>query len=70
MYAVFFRSTGLIKAIKLEGQKTVTAKWYSEVCLPQVFDGLKIRRIVLHHDNAPAHTASVTKEFLAEKISN
>ncbi|GFV62315.1 uncharacterized protein TNCV_2464421 [Trichonephila clavipes] len=26
MYAVFFRSTGLIKAIKLEGQKTVTAK--------------------------------------------
>ncbi|GFV14464.1 uncharacterized protein TNCV_165911 [Trichonephila clavipes] len=25
MYTVFFRSTGLIKAIKLEGQKTVTA---------------------------------------------
>ncbi|GFX53107.1 uncharacterized protein TNCV_361021 [Trichonephila clavipes] len=25
MYAIFFRSTGLIRTIKLEGQKTVTA---------------------------------------------
>jgi hypothetical protein len=29
MYAVFFRSTGLVKAIKLEDQRTVTANWYT-----------------------------------------
>ncbi|GFT32248.1 uncharacterized protein TNCV_1035111 [Trichonephila clavipes] len=28
MYTVLFRSTGLIKAIKLEKQKIVTANWY------------------------------------------
>ncbi|PRD27902.1 UNVERIFIED_CONTAM: hypothetical protein NCL1_34038 [Trichonephila clavipes] len=27
--AVFFRSTGLINTIKLEGQKKVTAIWYT-----------------------------------------
>ncbi|GFX00491.1 uncharacterized protein TNCV_2091411 [Trichonephila clavipes] len=27
--AVFFRSMGLVKAIKLVGQKTVTANWYT-----------------------------------------
>lgn len=27
MYAVFFRSRGMAKTIKLDGQKTVTAKW-------------------------------------------
>ncbi|GFW67092.1 uncharacterized protein TNCV_4031111 [Trichonephila clavipes] len=37
MYAVFFRSTGFIKAIKLEGQKTVTANWYTTKCLPEIF---------------------------------
>ncbi|GFW10217.1 uncharacterized protein TNCV_1849341 [Trichonephila clavipes] len=36
MYAVFFRSTGLIKAMKLEGQKTVTANWYTTKCLPEI----------------------------------
>ncbi|GFW76682.1 uncharacterized protein TNCV_4943991 [Trichonephila clavipes] len=36
MYAVFFRSTGLVKGIKLEGQKTVTANWYITKCLPEI----------------------------------
>lgn len=30
MYAVFFKSADLVNAIKLEGQKTITAKRYIE----------------------------------------
>jgi hypothetical protein len=59
-YAVFFRSTGLVKAVKLEGQKTITAKWYTDVCLPKVFEQVMnelpksgLRDIIFHHDNAP-----------------
>ncbi|GFX68997.1 uncharacterized protein TNCV_683561 [Trichonephila clavipes] len=31
-YDFFFRSTGLVKAIKLEGQKAETANWYTTKC--------------------------------------
>ncbi|GFX15416.1 hypothetical protein TNCV_3303451 [Trichonephila clavipes] len=36
MHAIFFRSTGLIKVIKLEGQKTVAENWYTSKCLPEI----------------------------------
>lgn len=72
-YAVFFRSTGLVAAVKLEGQKTVTAKWYSEVCLPRVFEKVSndrpntgLRNIILHHDNARPHSAGVTAQYLKD----
>lgn len=64
MYAVFFRSTGLVKAVKLEDQRTVTANWYTEVCLPEVLKELRIRGLMLHHDNASSHTAKKTVEYL------
>lgn len=48
MYAVFLRSTGLGKAIKLVGQKTVMAFWYTQRCLPDVLQGLRIRGLMLH----------------------
>jgi histone-lysine N-methyltransferase SETMAR len=64
LYAVFFRSTGLVKAVKLEGQKSVTAKWYTGVCLPEVLSDLNVRGLMLHHDNASSHTASLTQKFL------
>lgn len=64
MYAVFFRSSGLVKAIKLKEQRTVTANWYTEVCLPEVLADLKIRGLLLHHDNASSHTARKTLDFL------
>lgn len=64
LYAVFFRSTGLVKAVKLEGQKSVTAKWYTEVCLPEVLEGLTTKGLMLHHDNASSHKASLTDKFL------
>lgn len=65
MYAVFFRRTGLVKAINLEGQKTVTA-WYIRHCLPEVLRGLRIGGLMLHHDNASPHTAAATLKFLRE----
>jgi len=67
MYAVFFRSTGLVKAIKLEEQRTVTANWYISKCLPEVFEGLNVRGLLLHHDNASSHSARATVDYLREK---
>ncbi|GFW19679.1 uncharacterized protein TNCV_1605701 [Trichonephila clavipes] len=67
MYAVFFRSTGLIKAIKLEGQKTVTANWYFTKCLPEIPQEVNVRGLMLHHDSAASHTAGLTIEFLRQK---
>ncbi|GFU75736.1 uncharacterized protein TNCV_1651961 [Trichonephila clavipes] len=64
MYAVFFRSTGLIKAIKLEGQKTVTANWYATKCLPEILQEVNVMELMLHHDSASSHTAGLTAEFL------
>ena len=57
MYAVFFRSTGLVKAIKLEGKKAVTANWYTTKCLPEILQEVNVRGLMLHHDNASSHTA-------------
>lgn len=74
MIAVFFRKAGLVKAVPLVEQRTVTAQWYSETCLPAVFEELQKQRpksghhgILLHHDNAPAHTAAKTLDFLHEQ---
>ena len=35
-YAVFFRITVFVKAINLEGQKTVTTNWFITKCLPEI----------------------------------
>jgi histone-lysine N-methyltransferase SETMAR len=70
-YAVFFKSSGLVEAIKLDGQKTVTAKWYIDVCLPRVLEKARDlspdTEFILHHDNARPHTAQVTRDFLREQ---
>lgn len=73
MVAVFFRKGGLVAAIPLVERRTVNSEWYCEVCLPQVFTALHsqrpnagVRRLMLHHDNATAHTAARTIDFLAE----
>ena len=71
MVAVFFRRQGLVKAVPLVEQSSVTAQWYVSVCLPAVFAELRnarpktgLRGIMLHHDNASAHTAAMTLDFL------
>ena len=66
MYAIFFISTGLVKAIKLEGQKTITAKWYPTKGLSEILQGVNIRGLVLHHDNASSHSARLTVKFLEQ----
>ena len=50
----------------------VTADWYVNHCLPKVFQAWCTRRsrtgvrgLLLHHDNASAHTTAVTLDFLA-----
>ena len=56
-----------MKAVKLKGQKTVTANWYTTVCLPKVFDEVPMNEKILYMDNAPSHTALSTKQFLKQK---
>lgn len=71
MVAVFFRKSGLVAVAPLEDRRTVNANWYTTICLPQVFQAIQQQRpksghrgILLHHDNASAHTAAETVEFL------
>ncbi|PRD24389.1 UNVERIFIED_CONTAM: hypothetical protein NCL1_43918 [Trichonephila clavipes] len=53
----------LVKAIKLEGQKAVTANWYTT----KVLQKFSKNQSMLHHDNASSHTAGLTVEFLKQK---
>ncbi|CAH0400863.1 unnamed protein product [Chilo suppressalis] len=52
-------------------QSNINAEWYSTKCLPVVFSAMNnkrpntgLRGVLLHHDNAPAHSAIKTKDFL------
>ncbi|GFV86471.1 uncharacterized protein TNCV_2156641 [Trichonephila clavipes] len=62
MHAVFFGSTGFMKAITLEGQKTVTANWYTTKCLPEILQVVNVRGLMLHHDSASSHTPGLAAE--------
>ncbi|GFV29274.1 uncharacterized protein TNCV_4603061 [Trichonephila clavipes] len=64
MHAIFFRSTRYIKAIKLEGQKTVTENWYTTKCPLEILQEVNVRGLMLQHDSASSHTARLTAEFL------
>ena len=73
MIAVFFAKSGHVATIPLVERKTVTADWYINTCLPQVFEAWSTRRprtgtrgLLLHHDNASAHTAAATLDYLQE----
>ena len=74
MYAIFFSPQSLIQTVRLEKGATVTKKWYTDVCLKAVFEAIEQRRpksglrgIKLHHDNAPAHKAAYTMDYIQEK---
>ena len=71
MVTSYIAKTGHITAIPLEERRTVTADWYVHQCLPQVLHAVRTRRpksgITLCHDNAPAHTAAATRQFLANE---
>ncbi|GBP30006.1 hypothetical protein EVAR_22906_1 [Eumeta japonica] len=66
MCAVFFRSRSSVKAIKLKGQKTITAAWYAQHCLAEVLRAFRIRGLMLYHGNASFHIATITIKFLKE----
>ncbi|CAH2015480.1 unnamed protein product, partial [Acanthoscelides obtectus] len=52
-------------------QRTVTADWYTTICLPKVITELRKinpeRRIILHQANASSHTAQKTRQYLTEE---
>ncbi|CAB3257263.1 unnamed protein product [Arctia plantaginis] len=73
MVTVFFSKRGILSTIVLDKQKTVTASWYTEKCLPRVLQALKNERpnsrldtLFLHHDNAPANRTGKTIDYLRE----
>ena len=54
--------------VSLDKSKTVIAKLYTETCFSQLFENLvshaPLDSWFLYHDNAPAHRAFATQEFL------
>ncbi|CAH1982627.1 unnamed protein product [Acanthoscelides obtectus] len=72
MVATFVSKAGHIATIPLNEQITVTADWYTTICLPKVITELRKinpeRRIILHQGNASSHTAQKTRHF--PKIKN
>ncbi|CAH1987661.1 unnamed protein product [Acanthoscelides obtectus] len=56
------------KVIRSRSQRTVTADWYTTICLPKVITELRKinheRRIILH---ASSHTAQKTRQYLTEE---
>lgn len=73
MVATFVSQSGHIATIPLQEQKTVTARWYIDICIPQVIENwlilhprLKTSQLFWHHDNASSHKAIVTLDFFAE----
>ena len=72
MVLTFFSSGGHVSTSVLEGRKTVNSQWYYTVGLQTLLESVrekwsrtKFRNMVLHHDNAPAHTSAQTTTFLA-----
>jgi len=68
MFAIFFMKSGFNTIIPLENGKTVTAKWYTNECLTNVLRQVQKHRrlngLIIHHDNASAHRAAETVEYL------
>ncbi|CAH2002088.1 unnamed protein product [Acanthoscelides obtectus] len=59
-----------IKVIRSRSQRSVTADWYTTICLPKVITELRKinpERIILHRDNASSHTAQKTRQYLTEE---
>ncbi|CAH1988838.1 unnamed protein product [Acanthoscelides obtectus] len=65
MVATFVSKTGHIATVPLNEQRTVTADWYTTICLLKVITELRKinpkRRIILQQDNASSHTAQKTR---------
>ncbi|CAH1960268.1 unnamed protein product [Acanthoscelides obtectus] len=71
MVATFVSKAGHIATIPLNKQRTVTADWYTTICLAKVITELRKinpeRRSIFHQDNASSHTAHKTRQHLTEE---
>ena len=69
MVTVFWDQEGVVLVDFLEGRKTVTGFYYVKVLRKLITElakkrpGKLHRGILFHHDNAPAHSARMTKKF-------
>lgn len=71
MALTFFSMRGQESTSVLENRRTVNAEWYCNIGLSDLFRQVRekrprsgMRNMIFHHDNAPAHTAARTAEFL------
>ncbi|CAH1970250.1 unnamed protein product [Acanthoscelides obtectus] len=59
------------RSVSKKMERTVTADWYTIICLPKVITELRKinleRRIILHQDNASSHTAQKTSQYLTDE---
>ncbi|CAH1979875.1 unnamed protein product [Acanthoscelides obtectus] len=71
MVATFVSKAGHVATISLNEQGTVTADWYTIICLPKAITELRKinpeRRIILHQVNASSHTAQKTRQYLTDE---
>ncbi|CAH2000538.1 unnamed protein product [Acanthoscelides obtectus] len=71
MVATCVSKAGHIATVPLNEQRTVTADWYTTICLPKVVTELRKinpeRRIIVHQDNANSHTAQKTRQYLTKE---
>ncbi|CAH1967343.1 unnamed protein product [Acanthoscelides obtectus] len=61
---------GWLRHLCQKRQRTVTADWYTTICLPKVITELRKinpERIILHQDNASSHTDQKTRQYLTEE---
>lgn len=72
MATIFWDSEGVILVDFLENQRTVTGRYYEKVlrklhaALVKKRPGKLHRRILFHHDNAPAHSCKLSRAVLRE----
>jgi len=52
--------------LKPEEQISVTAKCYTEVSIPKVLEDIRIKLLLLHHNDTSSHTARLTKQVLGD----
>ena len=73
MFTIFFNTQGVVAVDILPEKSTITAKYYTNVILPQVLknraETARTRsgsRMLLHHDNCSSHTSTTTVSFLED----
>lgn len=57
IYAVFFESKGMVKAVELKEQKTVTAMSYNTKYFSESLQKVNVRGLMVYHYGASSHTA-------------